>query len=159
MAQLEYNQQSYKSPEDISKILMDHGILYEHWGLRNPEEPTDASVLASYANDISRLKKEKGYVEADMVALRPDTPGLSDICNKFAREHHHTDDEVRFVVEGKGVFEIQDHSEKQFLKITTTPGDLIVIPANRRHLFYLTEEQTIRCIRLFKDESGWEAHF
>ena len=43
------------------------------------------------------------------------------------------------------------------IKFTAEPGDLIVIPADQRHLFYLTAKKSIRCIRLFKNTDGWEA--
>ena len=75
---------------------------------------------------------------------------------KFSVEHHHTDDEVRFTVAGEGVFEINVTADER-VKFTAQPGDLIVVPAWRRHLFYLTDQKTIRCIRLFKDNNGWEA--
>jgi 1,2-dihydroxy-3-keto-5-methylthiopentene dioxygenase len=54
------------------------------------------------------------------------------------------------------VFEIEAEAG-EFLKFTAEPGDLIVIPANRRHLFYLTDKSRIRCIRLFESPAGWEA--
>ena len=158
MAQLEFNQQNHKAPGQIQEILSGEGIHYECWGLRDTAgSATDDGVLSSYAPEIRQLQESRGYVEADLVALRPDTENLGEICAKFSRVHHHTDDEVRFVVEGAGVFEIQALKGDGFFKITATPGDLIVIPANRRHFFYLTEEKNIRCIRLFKDNKGWEA--
>jgi 1,2-dihydroxy-3-keto-5-methylthiopentene dioxygenase len=100
--------------------------------------------------------KERSYQSVDLIALRPDTPHLDAITAKFDKEHHHTDDEVRFTVEGEGVFEI-NVSDTERLKLTAEPGDLIVIPAFRHHLFYLTEKRAIRCIRLFKTKEGWEA--
>jgi cupin superfamily acireductone dioxygenase involved in methionine salvage len=29
------------------------------------------------------------------------------------------------------------------------------VPANRYHQFFLKEDQMIRCVRLFKDNTGW----
>ncbi|MGX1451877.1 cupin superfamily acireductone dioxygenase involved in methionine salvage, partial [Cytobacillus horneckiae] len=36
------------------------------------------------------------------MALRPN-PNLDELLKNFQREHHHTDDEVRFIVSGHGV--------------------------------------------------------
>ena len=157
MATLEFGATSYKDPAEITKLLADEGITYERWGTRQQNCAADAEVLEAYAPEVARLKEKGSYVHADLVALSPKTPGLNDICEKFVKEHHHDDDEVRFVVEGNGVFEVQSQKDGAMLKISTEPGDLIVIPAKRRHLFYLTEEKAIRCIRLFKDSKGWEA--
>jgi 1,2-dihydroxy-3-keto-5-methylthiopentene dioxygenase len=97
-------------------------------------------------------------VTEDVIALDPSTPNLDVLLAKFVDEHHHTDDEVRFVVAGAGVFEINVTATERVV-FTAEPGDLIVVPAWRRHLFYLTEQKSIRCIRLFKDKAGWEAHY
>ena len=121
---------------------------------------SDSAMLASrkqlYRPDIERLQRERGYQSADLVALKPTTPNLDGILAKFTKEHHHTDDEVRFTVAGEGVFEIATFHD-DFLKFTAEPGDLIVIPAYRRHSFYLTAARAIRCIRLFETSAGWEA--
>ncbi|MFK7825387.1 MAG: cupin domain-containing protein [Oligoflexales bacterium] len=157
MATLEFGATSYKDPIEIANLLAEEGILYERWGTKPDAYPDDAAVLDAYAPEVKKLKKKGQYIHADLVALKPDTPDLDQICTKFVREHHHDDDEVRFVVEGKGVFEVMSQKDGSMIKISAEPGDLLVIPAKRRHLFYLTEEKAIRCIRLFKDSKGWEA--
>ena len=100
------------------------------------------------------LARERGYVEQDQVQLAPDTPKLDEICAKFKDEHLHTDDEVRFVLEGEGIFDIRSLDDR-WMRVTVTQGDLIVVPANLYHRFCLTERKQIRCVRLFKDTSGW----
>jgi len=157
MAKLEYAGQTLSDEKKIAGLLEKCGLRYESWGLREGADVSNAdSVLAAYGPEIERLKKERGYVTADVVALDSSLPNLDAICQKFDKEHHHTDDEVRFVVDGQGVFELDD-GDGQFMKLTTSPGDLIVIPAMRRHLFYLTDQRRIRCIRLFRDQQGWDA--
>jgi len=157
MATLEYQGQRYTNAEDITHILRDKGLWYEFWGLREGADVSNSdSVLSAYQEEISRLKESRGYLEVDVVALDDSLENLEAICAKFDKEHHHIDDEVRFVVDGEGVFELDD-GKGAFMKLTTIAGDLIVIPANRRHLFYLTDKKRIRCIRLFKDHNGWDA--
>ncbi|MCB9228804.1 MAG: cupin domain-containing protein [Deltaproteobacteria bacterium] len=159
MAFLEFKGRTLSEPESISRTLAEEGILYESWNLHLAEGSTDADVLAAYHTDLETIKKDRGYRTADLVSLDPKTPDFSGICERFAREHHHLEDEVRFVVEGEGVFEVQALSGDFFFKIRTGPGDLIVIPAGRRHLFYLTDDSRIRCIRLFRNEDGWKAFY
>lgn len=158
MAKLEFRGETYSDPKTIASILHDNKIPFESWGVRALNDRSVEGVLGAYADDVNRLKKERGYVTEDVIALDPNTPNLDVLLAKFRDEHHHTDDEVRFVVDGEGVFEI-NVTENERLKFTAQPGDLIVVPAWRRHLFYLTDARTIRCIRLFKDKSGWEANY
>lgn len=103
---------------------------------------------------LDALKARAGYVSEDEVALRPDTPNLAAITAKFVDEHLHDDDEVRFVLEGEGVFDIRARDER-WMRVTVEPGDLIVVPRGRYHRFFLTERESIRCVRLFRDASGW----
>lgn len=157
MARLEYRGTTYTSEADIRSLLAAHGVPFERWGLRDGAgDAADDQILAIYKPEIDRLMAERGYVSADLVALSPATPGLSELLARFDKEHHHADDEVRFTVAGEGVFEIAGEAG-DFLKVTAEPGDLIVVPAGRRHLFYLTGARAIRCIRLFRSKAGWEA--
>jgi 1,2-dihydroxy-3-keto-5-methylthiopentene dioxygenase len=157
VALLDYRGITFTDPERIRSILAQNGVPYERWGTKNAEDAPDSEVLKQYGDEVAKLQRERGYVTADLVALSAQTPNLGAICAKFDKEHHHSDDEVRFTVAGSGVFEIQAKGSNDFLKFTAEPGDLIVIPAMRRHSFYLTAKTYIRCIRLFKDQSGWEA--
>lgn len=113
---------------------------------------------AEHQGALGALKEANGYVHQDEVALSPETPNLEAICAKFVDEHRHDEDEVRFVLDGAGVFEIRSRDDR-WMKITVERGDLIVVPKDRYHRFYLTDAQTIRCARLFTDPSGWVPHY
>lgn len=156
MAKLDFRGKTYRSEDEIRTVMAEFGVPYERWGVRGAAGSPDSAVLDLYDDEVQRLMKERAYESADLIALRPDTPNLDAIIAKFDKEHHHTGDEVRFTVEGEGVFEINT-SDTERLAFTAEPGDLIVIPAFRRHLFYLTAKRAIRCIRLFKTKEGWEA--
>jgi 1,2-dihydroxy-3-keto-5-methylthiopentene dioxygenase len=158
MAILEFRGKTFSDPTAIKSVLSTYGIPYECWGVKGLVDTSAEGVLATYAADIGKLKADRDYVTEDVIALDPSTPNLDTLLAKFSDEHHHTDDEVRFTVAGEGVFEINVTADER-VKFTAQPGDLIVVPAWRRHLFYLTTKKTIRCIRLFKDKSGWEAHY
>lgn len=111
-----------------------------------------------YQMPIDRIKRERGYIEQDIVALSKATPNLEAICAKFVDEHHHDDDEVRFVLEGEGIFDIRSRDDR-FMRVVVEPGDLIIVPAKRHHRFMLTEKKAIRCVRLFRDTAGWVPHY
>jgi len=124
--------------------LTEEGVLNEQLAL----EPS------AYQPKMDELKEGRGYVEQDQVELRPETPNLDAICAKFAGEHLHAEDEVRFVLEGEGVFDIRSKTDR-WMRVKVEAGDLIVVPKERYHRFELTESKTIRCVRLFQDASGW----
>ena len=106
------------------------------------------------AGEMARIKRERGYVEEDEVALSPDMPNLDAICAKFDKEHYHTLDEVRFVVDGEGIFDVRNKKD-QWVRIEVDTGDLIIIPANTYHRFFLRDSKKIRCVRLFLNNEGW----
>lgn len=107
---------------------------------------------------LDELAAARGYVEQDIIELQPHTPGLEELCAKFADEHLHTDDEVRFVLEGEGVFDLRSRDDA-WMRVTVERGDLLVVPAHLHHRFFLTDAKHIRCVRLFKDASGWVPHY
>ncbi len=114
--------------------------------------------LGAHQTALDALKAAQGYVHQDEVALRPDTENLEAICAKFTGEHLHTEDEVRFVLEGAGVFDIRSRDDR-WMRVTVEAGDLIVVPKDRHHRFFLTDEKTIHCVRLFQDPSGWTPQY
>lgn len=144
------------NPAEIASFLAPFGIQYERWEVAGRLTPasTDAEILAAYAPEIDRLKKQGGYVTADVINVKPDTPNLDAMLQKFSKEHTHSEDEVRFIVEGRGVFHIHPDSGPVFA-LQLEEGDLINVPAGTKHWFDLCSERRIRAIRLFLDPSGW----
>jgi len=120
-------------------------------GVMSWSVPEDAAARSAL---LEAIKREHGYVDEDFIELAPDTPNLDAICAKFDREHLHTEDEVRYVVAGEGIFDVRDENDR-WIRIEVTPGDLIVIPARTHHRFFLTEKKQIRCMRLFANHDGW----
>lgn len=120
-------------------------------GVHHDHLPTDP---AAFQPPLDELKRARSYIEQDIVALSPDTPGLDEMCAKFVDEHAHAEDEVRFVLAGEGIFDIRSRDDR-WMRVRVGPGDLIVVPEGRYHRFMLTEDKRIRCVRLFKDRAGW----
>jgi len=129
-------------------------------------EPIDAATLRAegihaqtldlgdFEGPLQQLIERNGYVTQDEVALAPDTPDLDAICDRFVAEHQHAEDEVRFVLEGEGTFDIRALDDR-WMHVVVQPGDLVIVPAGRHHRFYLTDTKTIRARRVFKDPAGW----
>jgi len=144
----------------VREALARVGIDYERWQPSHPISdgaPAEA-VLAAYATEIDRLKKAGGYVTADVIDVSPQTPNLDTMLAKFRREHWHDEDEVRFILRGRGVFHIHP-KDAPVMAIEVVPGDLLRVPRGTHHWFDLCSERDIRAIRLFQDASGWTPRY
>jgi len=144
----------------MSAFLAQYGIEYERW---TPYARLEAGipgegVLAAYASKIDELKARGGYVTADVIDVKPETPGLDAMLAKFNSEHWHDEDEVRMIVEGRGLFHIHPPNAAVFA-IEVEAGDLIRVPKGTHHWFDLCGDRRIRAIRLFQDVSGWTPHY
>ena len=144
----------------VARRLAEAGIEYEHWEPSHPL-PADASaevVLGAYAPEIEKLKARGGYVTADVIQVDPQTPGLDAMLAKFSREHWHDEDEVRFIIQGRGVFHFHPPGGK-VLALQVEAGDLIRVPRGTWHWFDLCADRRIRAIRLFQDPAGWTPRY
>jgi 1,2-dihydroxy-3-keto-5-methylthiopentene dioxygenase len=142
--------------EAIRQYLAGINIEYEIWEPSQPIQP-DASndeILQAYSADIDKLKARGGYVTADVVNVNPQTPGLDAMLAKFSREHWHDEDEVRFIIHGRGIFHIHPRNAT-VVAIEVEAGDLIRVPRGTWHWFDLCSDRHIRAIRLFQDPAGW----
>jgi 1,2-dihydroxy-3-keto-5-methylthiopentene dioxygenase len=145
---------------EVRAHLASMGIDYERWKPAHEVEAgaSEAEILAAYAPEIARLKAQGGYVTADVIDVTPQTAGLDAMLNRFNSEHWHDEDEVRFIIEGRGIFHIHPR-EGKVVSITVEAGDLLRVPRGTWHWFDLCEERRIRAIRLFQDASGWTPHY
>jgi len=143
----------------IAEALKPAGITLERWEASADlsGEPQDGDILAAYATDIERLKAAGGYRSCDVARLTPDSPQRGEMRAKFLAEHIHDDDEVRFFVEGSGLFYIRSGGAVYALECTQ--GDLILLPAGTRHWFDTGERPRFTAIRLFTAPEGWVARF
>ncbi len=147
--------------EEITIFLGGHGICYRRWDTGAPRvqpEATPEEILTAYAPEVEALKRHGGYSAADVINVTPATPNLDAMLNKFNKEHIHSEDEVRFILKGRGLFHIHlPHG--LVVAIQVEAGDMINIPAGTRHWFDVCPERTVRAIRLFKDPSGWSPQY
>jgi 1,2-dihydroxy-3-keto-5-methylthiopentene dioxygenase len=144
--------------EQVQAGLAALGIDYERWDLSRtaPDSPAMV-VLEVYAAEIEAMKRRGGYVAADVVDVTPETPGLDDMLARFDKEHTHAEDEVRFILAGRGIFFL--HLEGKVVSVEVGPGDMLRVPRGTTHWFTLCEDRRIRAVRWFQDPSGWTPHY
>jgi len=150
---------SFHVDSEVSRALAAIGIDFSR--VEVPAEvaaaPSDR-VLATYAREIAALSARGGYVTADVIDVKPSTPGLDAMLAKFSKEHWHDEDEVRLIVSGSGVFHVRP-KDGPVHAIEVGPGDSIRVPAGTLHWFDLCASREIRAVRLFKDPAGWTPRY
>lgn len=143
---------------DIRAALGRVGIDYERWSLdRVPADCSAEDVLRAYGSEIEGMKQRGGYVTADVIDVTPETPNLEAMLARFDKEHTHSEDEVRFILAGRGIFFL--HLEKKVYSVEVGPGDMLRVPRETTHWFTLCEDRRIRAIRWFQDTTGWTPHY
>ena len=149
-----------EDPQAVAEHLAGIGIDYQRWEPTHPLGPDAPSeeILAAYAAEIAELRARGGYVTADVIDVHPQTPGLEAMLAKFNREHWHDEDEVRFIVEGRGLFHVRPR-QGPVVAIKVEAGDLIRVPRGTWHWFDLCADRRIRAIRLFQDPAGWTPNY
>ena len=99
--------------DEVRDYLAGINIIYEYWKpvADLPQDASTEEVLSAYSKQINELKRRGGYVTADVISVNKNTPGLDAMLAKFNIEHRHDEDEVRYILSGRGLFHI--HSQKQ----------------------------------------------
>ncbi|KAF0453227.1 1,2-dihydroxy-3-keto-5-methylthiopentene dioxygenase [Gigaspora margarita] len=152
------------TPQELANI----GVLY--WQLGD-----------DYLSQIDKICEERNYKNRDELTCSKE--GLGDAyeskiktffeeyyyltCSKeglgdayeskiktFFEEHLHEDEEIRYVIDGSGYFDVRDGVDR-WIRIAVSKGDLLVLPEGIYHRFTLDTNDYIKVIRLFKEEPKW----
>jgi 1,2-dihydroxy-3-keto-5-methylthiopentene dioxygenase len=135
------------------------GVGFERWPTAT-DPARDAApevIIAAHRAEIDRLCAERAYRFVDVFRMTPDHPQRVAMRNKLFDEHTHAEDEVRFFVEGGGLFVF--HVSGQIHSVLCERGDLIRVPAGLAHWFDMGERPRFTAIRLFANPEGWEASY
>lgn len=149
----------YKDFRHIADKLEDVDILFERWETDIPLKPDDTQeqVLEAYQDSVERIKKMYGFQSVDVIGLHPQHPDREQLRAKFLNEHVHSEFEVRFFVEGSGLFYL--HLADKVYGVLCEKGDLISVPAGTPHWFDMGTAPSFRAIRFFTNPEGWVAQF
>ncbi|MCM3705825.1 MULTISPECIES: 1,2-dihydroxy-3-keto-5-methylthiopentene dioxygenase [Cytobacillus] len=153
-----------RDQEEVASFLEKQEVIYEQWAIdKLPDslqekyllsDDEKQEILDTFAAEIKDISERRGYRAQDVISLSKNTANLEELLQNFQREHHHTDDEVRFIVSGHGVFIIQG-IDGEFFEVFLNPGDLISVPENIRHYFTLQDDRKVVAIRIFVSAEGW----
>jgi len=145
--------------ERIQQELASRGIRFQRWPAR-AELPADASpeqILAAYSSEIAEVQAGGAYPTVDAIRLAADHPDRDALRQKFLAEHTHSEDEVRFFVQGRGLFCL--HLGDEVLQLICETDDWIAVPAGTRHWFDMGPEPSFCALRFFNNPDGWVAAF
>ncbi len=143
---------------EIRAHLAGLGIGFERWDLsRVPDDASAEAVLEAYAAEIDEMKRLGGYTTADVIDVTAETPGLETMLARFDKEHTHSEDEVRFILAGRGIFFL--NLDGKVVSVEVHPGDMLRVPQGTTHWFTLCADRRIRAIRWFQDTTGWTPHY
>ncbi len=143
----------------IAAELAKAGVRFERWAAdaELPHGADQETVIAAYRSSIDRLIAECGYQSVDVIRLERGTPNTEPMRKKFLDEHQHSEDEVRFFVEGRGAFYL--HVGDRVYQTICVKGDLISVPAGTKHWFDMGADPEFTAVRLFINPDGWVANF
>jgi 1,2-dihydroxy-3-keto-5-methylthiopentene dioxygenase len=126
---------------EIARLLGGIGVRFE----RPDAEGLEAALRA------------EGYTTIDTVSVTPDHPDREAMRGKFLSEHRHAEDEVRFFIEGSGLFTLREQG--RVYAVLCEGGDLISVPAGMRHWFDMGPQPSFTAMRFFRTPDGWIGDF
>ncbi|OAL23836.1 1,2-dihydroxy-3-keto-5-methylthiopentene dioxygenase [Fonsecaea nubica] len=118
------------------------GVLYHHC----PE-----------LSSVDAIAKERHYKNRDEITVSPQAMGdvYEDKVKMFFDEHLHEDEEIRYIRDGAGYFDVRSKDD-DWVRIRLEKDDLIILPAGIYHRFTTDEANYIKAMRLFQDEPKWK---
>jgi 1,2-dihydroxy-3-keto-5-methylthiopentene dioxygenase len=151
---------------DITQELISLNIQLNYWTVGdNPQihkllapeslnENQKEEVLQGLDNYFHQLQQSAGYQSRDLIVLHPGIPNLDVLLQKFNSIHTHADDEVRYIVDGEGIFGFVRPDGSQ-VELTVQAEEYINVPAGTEHWFYLTPARRVKAVRYFSGAEGW----
>jgi 1,2-dihydroxy-3-keto-5-methylthiopentene dioxygenase len=148
-------------PQEIKTFFNKRGIFFDQWqcDVVFEDTATPEDILAAYAKDLKPFMEKGGYKTADVITINSLTENYDAIRSKFLAEHTHSEDEIRFFVDGKGLFWFNLETEPVF-NLLCERGDLISVPEGTKHWFDAGPTNPfVKAIRIFIDMTGWIPHY
>lgn len=150
-----------RDPQAIREFFNARGIFFDQWtcDVVFDDRASQEEILEAYSKDLKPFMEQGGYLTADVISINKLTENYDAIRAKFLAEHTHSEDEIRFFVDGQGLFWFNLENEPVF-NLLCEKGDLISVPAGTKHWFDAGESDPfVKAIRIFIDMSGWVPHY
>ena len=143
----------------IAAELALRGVKFQQWkaSVQLPAGAVQAEILRAYASDVARVQQDGYFPTVDAIRLEPGHPDRAALRQKFLAEHTHSEDEVRFFVEGRGLFCL--HIGDEVLQLVCEKNDWIAVPAGTKHWFDMGPNPQFCALRFFNNADGWVASF
>ena len=148
-------------PQEIKTFFNQRGIFFDQWqcDVVFQDTATPEEILTAYAKDLNPFMEKGGYKTADVITINSLTENYDAIRTKFLAEHTHSEDEIRFFVDGQGLFWFNLETESVF-NLLCERGDLISVPEGTKHWFDAGPTNPfVKAIRIFIDMTGWVPHY
>ncbi|NBO61848.1 MAG: cupin domain-containing protein [Flavobacteriia bacterium] len=150
-------QRVISSTDEIRMYLNQQGIFFDQWSCSVvfDDRASQEEILEAYERDLKPFMERGGYLTADVISINSLTENYGAIRAKFLAEHTHSEDEIRFFVDGQGFFWFNLEGVPVF-NVLCQKGDLISVPAGTKHWFDAgANDPFVKAIRIFIDQSGW----
>lgn len=149
--------QTLSDPTEISGALEAVGVTYARWPCEVAPDPMAEpdDLFKAYADPVNALRRTHGFRSQDVIRMTPDHPQRLELRQKFLDEHRHQEFEIRFFVEGRGLFFL--HPGRQVFAVLCEAGDLLSVPEGMPHWFDMGERPQFTCLRFFTRPEGWIA--
>jgi cupin superfamily acireductone dioxygenase involved in methionine salvage len=121
--------QTHDSGREVdSSYLAKLGVLYHHC----PE-----------LSSVDVIAKDRHYKNRDEITVSPQAMGnvYEDKVKMFFNEHLHEDEEIRYIRDGAGYFDVRSEGD-DWVRIRLEKDDLIILPAGIYHRF-TTDEKNV----------------
>lgn len=144
-------------PKEIRTYLNERGVFFDQWTASVVFEDTASQdeILKAYEDSLKPFMDQGGYHTADVITINHLTENYEAIRTKFLAEHTHSEDEIRFFVDGQGLFWFNLENEDVF-NVLCQKGDLISVPEGTKHWFDAgATNPFVKAIRIFIDMTGW----
>ncbi|ESO83226.1 hypothetical protein LOTGIDRAFT_197575 [Lottia gigantea] len=130
---------------DLKELFKLTGV--EYWKIP-AENHEDNEVL-------NKLKKDRGYSYEDVINITEQgLPNYHEKLKHFFTEHLHSDDEIRYILDGSGYFDVRDINNK-WIRIAVFKDDMVTLPAGIYHRFTLDDKNYVKAKRYFVGEPVW----